>query len=162
MMPRLTWHRLAPQDQEFAGFNLLLGDSSGLWFYSNREQKIRRIEAGVYGVSNGSFDEPWPKLKSGRAELSALLDGEIRHDQLMEILTDHRVAEDHELPDTGVALDIERLLSSRFHSLSDYGTRACSVITLDREQRIEFSEQNYTDAEHQGTLRHEIFEQVGS
>jgi uncharacterized protein with NRDE domain len=154
--------RLALHDQEFAGFNLLLGDLNGLWFYSNREQKIRRVETGVYGVSNGAFDEPWPKLKSGRAELSALLDGEIRHDQLMEILTDHRVAEDHELPDTGVELDIERLLSSRFIRSSAYGTRACSVITLDREQRIEFSEQNYTDAEHHGTLRHETFERVSN
>ena len=154
--------RLALHDQEFAGFNLLLGDLTGLWFYSNREQKIRRVETGVYGVSNGAFDEPWPKLKSGRAELSALLDGEIRHDQLMEILTDHRVAEDHELPDTGVALDIERLLSSRFIRSSAYGTRACSVITLDRQQRIEFSEQNYTDAEYPGSLRHEIFEWANS
>ena len=154
--------KLAPCDQDYAGFNLLLGDSSGLWFYSNREQKIHRVEAGVYGVSNGAFDEPWPKLKSGRAELSALLDGEIRHDQLMEILTDHRVAEDHELPNTGVELDIERLLSSRFIRSPDYGTRACSVITIDREQRIEFSEQNYTDAEHRGSLRHETFERVSS
>jgi hypothetical protein len=36
------------------------------------------------------------------------------------------------------------------------------VITLDREQRIEFSEQNYIDAEHHGSLRHETFERVGS
>ena len=79
-----------------------------------------------------------------------MLDGEISHDRLMEILTDHRIAEDHELPDTGVALDIERLLSSRFIRSADYGTRACSVVTLDREQRIEFSEQNFTDAEHHG------------
>jgi len=141
---------------------MLLGDANGLWFYSNREQNIQRIEAGVYGVSNGAFDEPWPKLKSGRAELSAMLDGEITHDQLMEILTDHRVAEDHELPDTGVALDIERLLSSRFIRSAGYGTRACSVITIDREQRIEFSEQSFTDAEHPGTLRHETFTWVSN
>jgi len=51
-------------------------------------------------------------------------------------------------------------LSSRFIRSPDYGTRACTVITLDREQRIEFSEQNFTDAEHQGTLRHETFERV--
>jgi len=153
---------LARHDQDFAGFNLLLGDSSGLWFYSNREKKIHNIEAGIYGVSNGAFDEPWPKLKSGRAELSAMLDGEIRHEQLMDILVDHRVAEDHELPDTGVALDIERLLSSRFIRSADYGTRACTVITFDRRQRIEFSEQNFTDAEHRGTLRQETFDRVGS
>ena len=152
--------KLARHDQDYAGFNLTLGDSSGLWFYSNREQKIRRIEAGVYGVSNGAFDEPWPKLRSGRAELSAMLDGALKHDQLMEILTDHRTAEDHELPDTGVALDIERLLSSRFIRSTGYGTRACSVVTFDQRQCIEFSEQNFTDSEHRGALSHETFEWV--
>lgn len=149
--------QLAPGDQDYAGFNLILGDDSGLWFYSNREQKIRRIDAGVYGVSNGHFDEPWPKLKSGRAELEAMLDGAIDHDQLMAILTDHAIAEDHELPRTGVALDIERLLSSRFIRSADYGTRACSVVTMDRQQRIEFSEQNYVDATRRGSLQHASF-----
>jgi uncharacterized protein with NRDE domain len=152
--------KLARHDQDYAGFNLTLGDTSGLWFYSNREQKIRRIEAGVYGVSNGAFDEPWPKLRSGRAELSTMLDGALRHDRLMEILTDHRTAEDHELPDTGVALDIERLLSSRFIRSTGYGTRACSVVTFDREQHIEFSEQNFIDAEHAGALRQESFARI--
>jgi uncharacterized protein with NRDE domain len=95
---------LAQRDQHYAGFNLLLGDTRDLWFYSNREQQIRRIAAGVYGVSNGYFDEPWPKLRSAREELTTMLDGAIEHDRLMEILTDHRIAEDHELPSTGVAL----------------------------------------------------------
>ena len=76
----------------------------------------------------------------------------------MAILTDHRVAADHELPKTGVAPDIERLLSSRFIRSAEYGTRACSVVTIDRTQRIEFSEQNYTDADHQGALRYEAFD----
>ena len=153
--------KLAPCDQDYAGFNLLIGDSSGLWFYSNREQKIHRIEAGVYGVSNGSFDEPWPKLESGREELETMLNGAIEHHQLMGILTDHRIAEDHQLPSTGVALDIERLLSSRFIRSKEYGTPACSVVTIDRTQRVEFSEQNYTDADHRGALRHETFELTG-
>ena len=154
--------QLAEHDQDYAGFNLLLGDSTGMWFYSNRERQIRRIEAGVYGVSNGSFDEPWPKLKSGRAELSAMLDGTIQHDRLLEILTDHRTAEDHELPDTGVALDVERLLSSRFIRSTGYGTRACTVVTFDRDQCIEFSEQNFIDAEHVGALRQESFKRMTS
>ena len=152
--------QLAQHDQDYAGFNLLLGDVTGMWFYSNRESQIRRIEAGVYGVSNGRFDEPWPKLESGREELETMLNSGIEHDQLMEILTDHRIAEDHELPSTGVALDIERLLSSRFIRSAEYGTRACSVVTIDRTQRIEFSEQNYTDADHRGALRYESFDSI--
>ena len=89
-----------------------------------------------------------------------MLDDAIKHGQLMEILTDHRIAEDHELPDTGVALDIERLLSSRFIRSAGYGTRACSVVTFDRAQHIEFSEQNFIDAEHRGALCHETFDWV--
>ena len=149
--------RLATHDQDYAGFNLLLGNMRELWFYSNREHRVQRIEAGVYGLSNGRFDEPWPKLRSGREELAALLQEKIDHQALMEILTDHRTAADHELPSTGVTLDIERMLSSRFIRSPDYGTRACSVVTFHRSGRIEFSEQNYVDAERAGARVHEEF-----
>jgi len=153
--------RLATRDQDYAGFNLLLGEGDSLWFYSNREREQRRIEAGVYGVSNGRFDEPWPKLKSGRAELAAQVKGDIDHRRLLEILTDHRVAADHELPSTGVAPDIERLLSSRFIRSPGYGTRACSVVTIARSGVIAFSEQNFNDADHQGAALHETFSIAG-
>ncbi len=149
--------RLAPHDREYAGFNLLLGDARALWFYSNREHRLRRIEPGVYGVSNGRFDEPWPKLVSGREELAEQIAAGIDHEQLLEILTDHRVAEDHELPDTGVGLEFERLLSSRFIRSPGYGTRACSVVSFSRSGQIEFSEQNFTDADHAGARVHEEF-----
>ena len=149
---------LMPHDRDYAGFNLLLGDDSGFWFYSNRDHGIRRIEAGVHGISNGAFDEPWPKLSSGKAELAALLDGEFTQTDLLEILTDHRIAQDHELPQTGVPLDIERMLSSRFIRSPDYGTRACTVLTIDRDNRVEFCEQNFRDAEHGGECIIESFD----
>jgi uncharacterized protein with NRDE domain len=150
--------QLAPRDQDYHGFNLLLGDLQGLWFYSNRDHGIRSIEAGIYGISNGNFDEPWPKLSSGKTELEAMLSGNIDESGLMEILTDHQVAQDHELPSTGVARDIERMLSSRFIRSPEYGTRACSVVTIDASNRVRFSEQNYPDAEHSGKLVQESFE----
>lgn len=149
--------QLVNHDQDYAGFNLLLGDAQGLWFYSNREHQIKPIEAGVYGLSNGRFDEPWPKLSSGKAELEALLSKHIEPSQLMEILTDHRIADDHELPSTGVPLDIERMLSSRFIRSPGYGTRACSVVIVGNDESVAFSEQNYTDAEHRGPLVRESF-----
>ena len=148
---------LTPRDRDYAGFNLLLGDATGLWFYSNRDHGIRQIEAGVHGVSNGAFDEPWPKLSSGKNELEALLAADFDHDDLLEILTDHRIAQDHELPATGVPLDIERMLSSRFIRSPNYGTRACTVLTVDRGGQIEFTEQNFRDAEHDGERIHETF-----
>ncbi len=150
-------HQLGARDQDYAGFNLLLADQQGMWFYSNRDHGIRQVEPGIYGISNGAFDESWPKLSSGKAALAALLAGGLDAPQLMEILTDHRVAQDHELPSTGVPLDIERLLSSRFIRSPEYGTRACSVVTIDANQQVSFSEQNYRDAEHSGKLVYETF-----
>ena len=150
--------QLTPHDQDYAGFNLLLADQRGLWFYSNRNHGIKRIQPGIYGISNGGFDESWPKLSSGKIELATLLAGNIDETELMAILTDHQTAEDHELPTTGVSLDIERLLSSRFIRSPEYGTRACSVVTIDANNQVRFSEQNYTDAEHSGVLIQETFD----
>ena len=87
-----------------------------------------------------------------------MLDGEIIAADLMEILNDHQVAKDHELPKTGVSLDIERMLSSRFIRSPEYGTRAYSVVTIGGNKQISFSEQNYLDAEHSGNLIQETFE----
>jgi len=153
--------QLASRDQDYAGFNLLLGDAQGLWFYSNREHEIKAIEPGIYGLSNGHFDEPWPKLSSGKAELEASLSTQIDPSRLMEILTDHRIADDHELPSTGIPLDIERMLSSRFIRSPGYGTRACSVVIMGSDMSIDFCEQNYIDAEHSGCLVRESFN-IGS
>jgi len=150
--------QLAAHDQDYAGFNLMLADQRGLWFYSNRDHGIKRIQPGIYGISNGGFDEPWPKLSSGKFELANLLAGKMDETELMAILTDHQTAEDHELPTTGVPLDIERLLSSRFIRSPGYGTRACSVVTIDASNQVRFSEQNYTDADHSGALIQETFD----
>jgi uncharacterized protein with NRDE domain len=154
-------HQLAAHDQDYAGFNLLLAERQEMWFYSNRYHALRRVEPGIYGISNGDFDEPWPKLSSGKIELAHLLAGSINQARLMAILTDHETAQDHKLPATGVSLDIERLLSSRFIRSPGYGTRACSVVTIDADNRVGFSEQNYTDAEHSGDLVQEAFK-IGS
>ncbi len=151
--------QLAPQDRDYAGFNLLLGDAESLWFYSNRDHGRRRIEPGIYGISNGAFDEPWPKLSTGKTELATV----VGRDQpplaeLLDILTDHRIADDDALPSTGVPLDIERMLSSRFIRSAEYGTRACTVLMVSREGRISFHEKNFVDAEHEGELIQAEFE----
>ena len=155
--PEAYLRSLIPHDQDYAGFNLLLGDRQGFWFYSNRDHVIRRIGSGIHGISNGAFDEPWPKLSSGKTELESLLDDSFDDDDLMEILTDHQIAQDHELPDTGVARDIERMLSSRFIRSPEYGTRACTVVKIGSNRQVSFLEQNFRDAEHSGDLVRETF-----
>ena len=131
---------------DYAGFNLLVGDSGGLYFFSNRNPGIRCIPPGIYGVSNGLFDESWPKLVSGKRALSSALKTSVENDSLMKILTDRVTAEDEQLPQTGVSVDIERLLSSRFIHSGDYGTRACSIVKFNQRRQIIFVEHNYDAA----------------
>ena len=100
----------------------------------------------VYGVSNGLFDEAWPKLTSGKLALAASVKTGLDNNALMQILTDHSTAEDESLPETGVPLEIERMLSSRFIRSDDYGTRACSIVKFGRRGQISFVEQNYNNA----------------
>ena len=144
--PQTYLEQVLERGAEYSGFNLLLGDAGSLWFGSNRGQAPLRVEPGAYGVSNGAFDENWPKLESARDELAALLDGSPDEAALLEILTDHRIAPDHALPSTGVSLDIERMLSSRFIRSPEYGTRACS------DGDIHFSEFNFIDAAQAGDI----------
>ena len=148
---------LADRDHQYSGFNLLIGDHHALWFYSNRERHIQRIEPGTYGISNGRFDEPWPKLKSARQALASQLVDGIDHDRLLRILTDSEIAEDHELPDTGISLEFERLLSSRFIRSPGYGTRACSVLSFSPDGHIAFTERNYRNIDDSGETHFEAF-----
>jgi uncharacterized protein with NRDE domain len=156
--PQTYLENLHRDSAGYSGYNLLLGDRNELWFGSNRDSGIRKITPGVYGISNGGFDEDWPKLSSGKLALEEVLSGTIDEHKLMGILTDNSIAGDHELPSTGVELDIERLLSSRFIRSPQYGTRACSVVTIDSSNRVSFTEQNYLDSDHIGELVRESFD----
>jgi len=149
--------QIKSEADDYAGFNLLIGDSAGLFFYSNRQAGVIEIPAGIHGISNGLFDESWPKLNSGKQDLARVLAGDPDTNDLMRILTDNSIAEDEHLPDTGVSLDIERMLSSRFIRSADYGTRACSVVKFNNHDQISFVEQNYTGA---GTIGALITEQI--
>ncbi|MCP4186682.1 MAG: NRDE family protein [Gammaproteobacteria bacterium] len=136
-------NQLQPDFESYSGFNLLLGDGSDLWFASNRGQDITRISPGFYGISNGRFDEAWPKLESGKQALrQAVSDGK-GSDRLMQILADGQQADDDFLPETGVTVEIERLLSSRFIRSEDYGTRASTLVRYTTQGNIEFTEKSF-------------------
>ena len=144
--------RIKPDTDAYAGFNLLIGSPAGLYFYSNRQTELMEIPAGIHGISNGLFDEAWPKLSSGKQALTSALANAPTDSALMKILTDDATAQVHQLPETGVTIDIERMLSSRFIRSADYGTRACSIVKFDNQNQISFIEQNYTDSQTIGVL----------
>ena len=125
---------LDPPADAYNGFNMLLGDTEGLYYFSNRQEGIHRLEPGLYGLSNHLLDTPWPKVVRGKEALRAHLDGEvINPETLLPLLADTAMAADDLLPETGVGIERERVLSSMFIKTPMYGTRASTVFLIDNE-----------------------------
>lgn len=148
--------RIAARGYQYNGFNLLVGDESGLWYYSNRGNEILRLKPGLFGISNHLIDTAWPKVKKGKAGLQALLATQkrIHLKDLLKVLTDTSVPPDESLPQTGVGIQWERILSPAFISSSVYGTRSSSLLLIKRNGRIIFVERTFFPMENR-SVRHE-------
>jgi uncharacterized protein with NRDE domain len=130
---------------DFAGFSLLLGTTSQLFYYSNQQRSILELTPGNYGLSNGHLNEAWPKVVDGKQQLQQILQTEVTHSKLFTLLGDRTLAADSALPNTGVAVDMEKALSAKFIQVAGYGTRSSTVITVDQRQQLLFSEQTFDD-----------------
>jgi uncharacterized protein with NRDE domain len=121
--------------EDYAGFNLLVGDSEELWYYSNRlaGESAKPLSPGIYGLSNERLDTPWPKLLRARSRLAAVVDsGTVDHDTLQATVSDRELAPEHALHPSEQAARMDRRLSAQFIVTPDYGTRACTTLWLQR------------------------------
>ncbi len=122
--------RLQQQAQRYPGFNLLLLADGEMWHYSNRgADSATQISAGVHGLSNAGLDTPWPKLVQARDALAQLPKHALLNEAVMVTARRDRFADDA-LPDTGVGLELERLLSPPFIVSPNYGTRCTTAIRM--------------------------------
>jgi len=128
----------------YDGFNLLTGDNKGVFHFSNVTNKITLIKPGVYGLSNALLNTPWPKLENAKSELALHIKAEnLNRDTLFNILTDQQKADESQLPETGLTKEMEKAISSIFISTDDYGTRCSSLLFIDMEGNIDFTERSY-------------------
>lgn len=124
---------VSPRAHLYSGFNLLVGDRNTLIWYSNGADDERNghpLAPGVYGLSNGSLDAPWPKVVRTKAQFASLLCQGAPESGFFEMLTDTMRASDCRLPSTGVSIEWERMLSAVCIESPDYGTRASTVVKL--------------------------------
>jgi uncharacterized protein with NRDE domain len=150
---------LGPRADEYNGFNLLVGDGSSLYWYSNYASAPRALQPGVYGLSNHLLDTPWPKVETGSAALRELLAAStaLEPEPLFEILADRARADDARLPDTGVGLELERVLSARFIVSPGYGTRSSTVLILGHDGRGVLAERSFEPGSGRvSEVRHEL------
>lgn len=127
LSPQAYLAEVSGQLDQYAGFNLLVGDDRQLWYLNSAVGSAQRLSAGTYGLSNAALDTPWPKLVRARRQLQSCL-GAPDIEALLALLSDAQPAQDAELPTTGVPYEWEKRLSSIFIASDDYGTRASTVL----------------------------------
>ena len=127
----------------YAPFNLIAADfRRGDCFWASNDHAIpRRIERGIFGLSNASLDTPWPKVTKLKQRLGEALKTAESVDglssQLFTALADREPFPDDQLPNTGIGRDRERALSAAFIRTPDgaYGTRCSTIIITEKIKR---------------------------
>lgn len=133
---------------EYNGFNLVVGDGSSLGYFSSRREEVEILPRGVYALSNHTLNEPWPKVSTAKSALEAALQAKMsekaRQLAIFDFLSDTTTAADSALPDTGVGIAWERVLSPALIVSPDYGTRASTILSITNDGHVSFAE--YTRA----------------
>lgn len=165
-----TMRELAASDDRYDGYNLIgfewqenqspdSCDQIGVhelkgWHLSNSgpyRHRVMPLEPGIHGVSNGAFNEDWPKttLLTGAVKEAMTAHGQAAADKiLLSALKNAQVAQEALLPKTGIGTATERELSmpfirTRFDSSGEqatYGTRTSTLFNLSDAGRCRFQQ----------------------
>jgi uncharacterized protein with NRDE domain len=138
--PRAYLEQVKRHASMYNGFNLLLGDVDEVLYFSNRTASVQALSPGIHGLSNHLLDTPWPKVERGKRRLHAAMTGDPSAEALLDLLHDREPANEGELPDTGVGLDLERALSPALIVSPDYGTRASTTVLFGKDGNVSFTE----------------------
>lgn len=140
---------LQRQHHTFVGFNVIVGNPNELYYYSNIQNMIHKIQPGTHGLSNELLNIPWPKVSRTKAKLNeyVLANDNLDYDKLFEIIADTKEAVNENLPNTGVSLALERKLSPPFIKTPEYGTRSSAVVLVDHDDNVSFIERTYNQGE---------------
>ena len=111
---------------------------------ANEAASVGVLSSGVHGLSNARLDTPWPKLARTQAGVATWAqEGCEDIEPLFALLADRARARDDELPETGVSLEWERVLSAPFITGERYGTRCSTVLCISRDGEARFVEQSF-------------------
>jgi uncharacterized protein with NRDE domain len=140
--PATYMEGIAEHANEYSGFNLIAGSIEFLFYFSNAsDESPRRLTPGVYGLSNHLLNTPWPKVSNGLAAFERLIsEKKFSREKGFALLADNTLAADPDLPETGVGIERERILSPIFIRTAVYGTRSSTIVRSDLEGNLELDE----------------------
>lgn len=126
---------IAANAREFGPFNMLLWDGASMQCVGNHPGfHGDAVAPGVHTLSNAYLDAGWPKARRLRSAMEHWLTTGAAGKRLFDpapmfaALADTSPADDGQLPDTGIGLELERRLSSPFVRSDSYGTRCSTVV----------------------------------
>ena len=132
------------RSHEYTGFNLIVADTSSIAYFSSLRGEVEILSPGFYALSNHTLNEPWPKVNAAKSALEAVLQAEMPEKAcqmaIYDFLSDTETAPDSALPDTGVGLAWERVLSPALIVTPTYGTRTSTILSLANSDEVSFVE----------------------
>lgn len=140
---------LITNSRNYNPLNLIYGNFDRLFYYSNVNNSLEELEPGIYGLSNSFLDIPWPKVHWAKLRFVDIIKkANNLENELLNLLSEQTQFDDELLPDTGVGIELERILSSIFIKSNTYGTRASTIILVDYENNLKFIERNFLGSEY--------------
>lgn len=141
----IDYHKiLLAKAEQYNGYNLILGNVDDLFYFSNVSRNFKKLEEGIFGLSNHLLDTPWPKVTKAKKEFTQILeDQQPNEEEIFSLLYDSTTFPDGTLPKTGLSTEMERLVSPIFTVTEKYGTRSSTVILINNDNTVSFTEKSF-------------------
>ncbi len=131
--------------EKYNPFNIISGDFDNLYYYNNINNDLIKLKKGIHILSNGFLNEPWPKAQKLRKLFTKAIKNDFKHSDLIKIMKDEEKFPLNQLPDTNISREMEYFLSSIFINSETYGTRATTILTIDYQNKIKYTEISYNN-----------------
>ena len=140
----------------YAGFNLLLGDKKGIYYFSNRTEEIDKLEPGIHAVGNLLLNSQTKKSIKVKNQFKELLQTNPDEVALIEFMK--RDSGDlSDLDMTGFKETEHEEIPYRFIKSDFYGTRCTTLLTINPSGKYRITEQNYSK---RGDKTRKIFHEI--
>ncbi|XP_075904388.1 transport and Golgi organization protein 2 homolog isoform X3 [Nelusetta ayraudi] len=152
--------KVSTEGHLYNGFNLLTAEFKAkqdvVCYYGNRgSAEPIHLKPGIYTLSNSLLDTPWKKVQEGRRHFSSVVsDQSLSCDGLVQELLGVLNNEDLNSPDPaqetqgdGYSKPIVEALSAVCVRTPHYGTRTNTIILIDAEGRVTFTERTMLDGD---------------
>jgi len=132
----------AVEGEKYAGFNLLVGDSSGIHCYANRRKGITTLTEGIHALGNRFLNSETKKVIKVKEDFKELVSVGIEEENSFEMMS-RESGELKNITQDELRNNDKEEIPYRFIKSDIYGTRCTTFLAIDKSGRVIVSEQTY-------------------